>query len=305
MFEQITYITKGEVLSTLAQKKACFRSKPNAEMRFSDEVFEYLLERFATNTVTKHFDLLLNHLSVLQASKLIKALEEKQTLLSLELRGSKFLYTKEIAELLRVNTHLKKISFYCDNSGAIEIAEALKVNTSLEELDLSCSRIGDEGAKVLAGALAKNKSLRKLNLSYNNDITKAALSHFCRAFWSNETLEEFFIYNKNISLFYNVVDYLRSPECKYYKPDDDSITTITETSPLAENASASTEEKQDDDGVNQRQSGDNPSSSEQQTRDSAFDFSTLEEALHSIGNNPAGTPDEIVPLEPMGENSGL
>lgn len=314
-------ITRKEVLNKLNEEQACFAHDHNALVAiiksFNDEVFEFLLEQLATNTVTKHLSFYANVLKEQQAIQLIKLLETNQTIESLQL----IIYnspatTQAFAGLLKKNTHLKKIRIKCDNEGAIALAEALKENKSLTKLDLSLCEIedegaialaraleenksltkldlshceiGDEGAKAIAEALEENSSLRELDLSCNNERTKKALSYFCRAFKFNKTLEKLNIYNDNIKSYVDA-KYLRSPKCKYNKPDDDSINTTTETSPPAKNVSASTKEKQKD-GDNQQHEPECNPSDEQPAGGSSLDpvdTSSVQTEGHEVNDVPA------------------
>eukprot|EP00752_Nemacystus_decipiens_P011212 g9963.t1 len=53
-------------------------------------------------------------------------------------------------------------------AGARALASALKKDRSLQVLDLTRCKIGDEGARCLADALRSNSSLRELRLGYND-----------------------------------------------------------------------------------------------------------------------------------------
>ncbi|KAM8927342.1 NLR family member X1 [Pelodytes ibericus] len=67
----------------------------------------------------------------------------------------------------------------CNNpltsEGARLVAEALAENRSLKYLSLLHTDLGDEGAEILASQLGRNKHLKELNLAYNGIHDEAAL----------------------------------------------------------------------------------------------------------------------------------
>lgn len=65
------------------------------------------------------------------------------------------------------------------NSG---IAEALEVSQTLEQLFLIKNGITEVGAKALAKALLKNRSLKALNLDFNDIGNNGAKSFLVRIF---------------------------------------------------------------------------------------------------------------------------
>lgn len=64
---------------------------------------------------------------------------------------------------------------------ATRFGVALQENTTLRWLDLTHNNIGDEGAQELASALEHNKTLQKLVLSENLNITSAGCASFIKA----------------------------------------------------------------------------------------------------------------------------
>ena len=83
-----------------------------------------------------------------------------------------------LAKILKKNKTLKKLDLLNCNLMSREtgiIATALCNNSKLVDLDLSFNPIGDEGVIALAEMLKKNKTLKKLNLSYCWGISQAAV----------------------------------------------------------------------------------------------------------------------------------
>ena len=112
-----------------------------------------------------------------------------------------------IAEALKSNRTLNNLCLTttgCGNDVAVALAEMLHINKTLTNLDISnyflcnvlcrpSNKIGDEGAKALAGALPKNKSLIMLNVHGNHDITAEGINHFAAALGENKVLEHLYI----------------------------------------------------------------------------------------------------------------
>ena len=62
-------------------------------------------------------------------------------------------------------------------NGCVKLGNLLQ-KSRLKELDIECNDIDDECIDVLIGPLTKNKSLIKLSLSQNKDITTAGWQTF-------------------------------------------------------------------------------------------------------------------------------
>lgn len=73
-----------------------------------------------------------------------------------------------LAEVLLVNTSIKKLSLKTNNNGALAIAAALKGNKGLQQLALNESAIDNTGALQIAEALKVNQTLDTLSLTQNN-----------------------------------------------------------------------------------------------------------------------------------------
>ena len=83
-----------------------------------------------------------------------------------------------LAKILKKNKTLKKLNLLNCNLESREtgiIATALCNNSKLVDLDLSFNPIGSEGVIALAEMLKKNKTLKKLNLSYCWEISQTAV----------------------------------------------------------------------------------------------------------------------------------
>ena len=107
-----------------------------------------------------------------------------------------------LASVLRVNTRLKELYIgYCDiqSSDSVHLAKALEENTTtqLQTLWLEGNPIGSEGAVALAGMLAANKSLAKLNMTHCNIPGEGAVC-LAKALEKNSTVREFHISDNGI-----------------------------------------------------------------------------------------------------------
>ena len=86
------------------------------------------------------------------------------------------------------------------NDGARYLAEMLQSNQTLLKLSLADNEIGDEGVKQLADVLAtRNRTLRRLGLSFNIFITDASVEHLVRMLESNQTLKDVSINDCNLT----------------------------------------------------------------------------------------------------------
>ena len=76
--------------------------------------------------------------------------------------------------------------------GLQSISEALITNMSLVELDLHhCSLVmSEENGQVVTEMLCKNKSLRRLDLSYNSGVSETGLYYILEGLTNNSTLKE-------------------------------------------------------------------------------------------------------------------
>ena len=77
-----------------------------------------------------------------------------------------------------------------NDDGAKVIAEALAVNTTLKNLHCDCSEIEVEGAVALATALTSNNTLEKLSLMYNIFIAAEGAKAFAKALERNRSLKD-------------------------------------------------------------------------------------------------------------------
>ena len=99
-----------------------------------------------------------------------------------------------IAEALRTTRALRKLKLEdspIGDEGLQYIAEALTTNTTLTELILfSCGlRIPEESGPALTEMLQRNKTLRKLNLSFNEAISDYVALFFLEGLKRNNTLK--------------------------------------------------------------------------------------------------------------------
>ena len=100
-----------------------------------------------------------------------------------------------IAEVLRTTRVLKKLYVWLNSfgdKGLQYIAEALTTNMSLVKLNLGfCSlRITNENGPTLTEMLQRNKTLRKLDLSVNKDISDIQASFIIEGLKKNDNLKE-------------------------------------------------------------------------------------------------------------------
>lgn len=110
----------------------------------------------------------------------------------------------DIARVLQNNSILEKLYLYNNDigdDGVISIAESIANNTksSLQELRLGCNQLTDTSVVVLADMMADNKSLLKLGLENNFNITCYGADAIGIALRNNTTLTHLQLYNNLIS----------------------------------------------------------------------------------------------------------
>ena len=115
--------------------------------------------------------LIIKHSSQYHLCTFVDAMKSNEAIACLELSNSYVSTTTStfLAEMLRINTHLKILDLQnCQlrRDGIKCIAEALKFNSSLTSIDLSYNDISSSGCVAIGNALKVNKSLVKINLSF-------------------------------------------------------------------------------------------------------------------------------------------
>ena len=98
---------------------------------------------------------------------------------------------------LDISQHFINVN-YITNKGAIMIGEAIKVNKTLQKLDISYNSISDDGAAGISDGLKCNISLQELNMSYNK-ITNKGAKMIGEAIKVNKTLQKLDISHNSIS----------------------------------------------------------------------------------------------------------
>ena len=141
-----------------------------------------LVEVLKTNT-SSLTSLLLSDIEISRQSikSIAEVLRVNSTLKKLKFKGNKVGVggAKLIAESLKVNTTLKLLSLSRNGIKAPcghLFSDALKVNGTLESLTLAENDLGVHGAQLLSEGLKVNTSLRHLDLSGNSIGTKGAES---------------------------------------------------------------------------------------------------------------------------------
>lgn len=86
---------------------------------------------------------------------------------------------KQIVQLYMHDSKLKKMSYGSTNSNSWNLrihvfADALALNKTLQKLSLTWNNLGDQEGMALAGSIANNRSLKYLNLYQNNIGDKGA-----------------------------------------------------------------------------------------------------------------------------------
>jgi Ran GTPase-activating protein (RanGAP) involved in mRNA processing and transport len=129
-------------------------------------------------------------------STMFNALKTNKTLLSLTLCDLQITadVIPSFIDALMINTTLQELSLarnrLIGSVGATAFAKYLESpNAALNVLDLSACNINDAGAIALADALAKNSSLRSLNLSNSDQIRNPSAQAFAKLLREHQRLQ--------------------------------------------------------------------------------------------------------------------
>jgi hypothetical protein len=147
-----------------------------------------------------------NEITANGAAIIADGLCDNTTLETLELSGNhlsdKGIY--HLAQVLMLNTSILQ-KLYCGSNGikdegAQYIAQLLKKNRTLTRLDLSFNEIGDRGVRRIATALAHyNTTLVQLNLSWNKSIGESSVESFTEMIEHHHAFEIIDIANCSLS----------------------------------------------------------------------------------------------------------
>ena len=109
-----------------------------------------------------------------------------------------------LADALRKNTKLKKLTLHTNQAGdsnardaLASLTSALKNNTTLTHLNIANNRLTDESARALASLLKENDTLIELNLNYNR-IGDEGAGEFASALKENDTLKNLNLWGNDI-----------------------------------------------------------------------------------------------------------
>lgn len=101
---------------------------------------------------------------------------------------------KEITKSLASTKNIKKLQFSKDEKimkkDVEHIADLLKSNETLQELGLLCCNINDNGIQVLSRSLKTNKTLTRLHISFNSEITSTGAKSLSEMLPSNFHLRD-------------------------------------------------------------------------------------------------------------------
>ncbi|PFH37803.1 hypothetical protein BESB_001450 [Besnoitia besnoiti] len=166
--------------------RMCLDNATPAEMSFSGLGFTQVQIRvlvrdgLALNRSIVALDLSRAGLTEEEGPSIAQMLTSNKALVKLDLDGNHFglASAKAFRKALEVNDTLRSLnvencSFTCrgdEQSGIAELARGLRVNKGLRNLNLRNNQIDDEGGDALLDALAYNKTLIQLDLSFN-DLT--------------------------------------------------------------------------------------------------------------------------------------
>jgi Leucine Rich repeat len=156
-----------------------------------------------------------------------------------------------LAEALKVNTSLK-VLYLGENkfrlTGLSSLAEALAENKALRKLMLEANSIGNDGAAILSKAISRNKSLRALSLQRNRIESEGGMA-VLNALKGNRTITSLDLtLNEGVSAailccIHEIVKANKSVQADVRPIRDQSEKSVSTTSPLSQQTSASTEDE--------------------------------------------------------------
>ena len=144
-------------------------------------------------------------ISYSDAEKLSRWLEHNRSLEELNLLSNNLCDESvgEICKALKNNTNLRRLSLRgneISDEGAKAIGELLKGTNFLKRLDLSKNCIGFVGAAcAISEGLARNRTLRSLNLSSNLNLCDESVGEICKALKNNTNLRGLSLRGNEIS----------------------------------------------------------------------------------------------------------
>jgi Ran GTPase-activating protein (RanGAP) involved in mRNA processing and transport len=148
-----------------------------------------------------------NDITANGAAIIAEGLHDNTTLETLELSGNR-ISDKGIYHLTQVlamnNSTLTKL--YCGSNsitdkGAQYIAQLLRKNRTLTRLDLSFNEIGDRGVRRLSAALGEsNTTLIQLNLSWNKSISESSVDSLAEMIEHHRAFEVIDVSHCNLSV---------------------------------------------------------------------------------------------------------
>lgn len=158
-------------------QNACENMKKTKEFAFLNAKVAAIVYFVLQHLPTTLQDLSLTgcKLNMMCAGELSYKLEHANSLLKLDisstqLAGSEFVAVLQGLKLCPTIKHLKLCGAKLDRPGVITLAECLRLTRTLQILDLSKCELGTDMCKIIADAIADNRSLQKLILK-NTKVT--------------------------------------------------------------------------------------------------------------------------------------
>ena len=103
-----------------------------------------------------------------------------------------------LPQLLKIRTITEISIYYTKVTKDNIISSQLSNNTTLKGLEITDGSIIDDGVITLVQSLKYNKSITRLDLSNNPDITSASAQSLAELLLHNNTLEDLNLYHTNI-----------------------------------------------------------------------------------------------------------
>ena len=115
---------------------------------------------------------------------------------TLVLQYNKITNVRDISTAVITTSTVKVLNMRSNDLTAQEAVAISDMMICLEELDISDNKLGDHGAELLSEGITKTKTLRVLEISYNN-IGPSGTTAIANALSNNTSLEELYMYDGN------------------------------------------------------------------------------------------------------------
>ena len=156
------------------------------------------------NYTVKSLDIENTPLDYKCVSMLSEILKTNKTIKRLELYNSSLSGgIKQVSDSLFNNRTLEELVLYnvtgITDEGMPHLSNMLEHNTTLKELRLFNCDITDNGVRYICAAITKNRTLTKLNIGHNRQITSVSTSKIAHLIQTTKSLTRLYLHNTSLN----------------------------------------------------------------------------------------------------------